>query len=480
MSPMERAVMWHICVFIVMATWMFGGAIYWALLPLSIWGTIGGILTLRLLMQPGTRRPRFIGWLTPFLALNALILTGVLNPSFAEITFFDEQVLRPISHQNWLPTSARPKETLLALWLYNGIYLSAFNLLIGVRRRNTLRLIALLLVLNCGILAIFGTVQHYAGTDMYFGLQDSPNPSFFATFIYHNHWGAYVLVTSAIGIGLVGFYLNDRTQRSFWHSPGFALTIPVLLVVISVPLSSSRSSTIAEFGLVAIFAGYLFNFFRRRFRHHSSAKYGAYAAIGVAGLLAAGSIYYLAKPVIEKRFTETVRQLKKENHYAFEASEKLFYVEVRLRVYEDTIEMIKAKPVWGWGLGSYEYIFRRYNSQSAPSTRWPLVFIDAHSDWLEALAEVGLMGTLALMGMAMGPFWQVRAHVFSNAFSGFVFTGAAMLALYAAIEFPFANPAVVLSFWIALFLSLRYANLEMVNAKRSLSSRAASSKPVSI
>jgi O-antigen ligase len=449
---------------------MFGGKIYWSTLPLSIWGTIGGALTLRLLMHTGTRRRRFIWWLAPFVALNTIILVGTLNPAFSEFIFFGERSLRPISHLTWLPTSAMPKETLLDLWLYNGIYLSAFNLLIGIKRRRALRQIALILTLNCSALAVFGTIQHFAGTDIFFGLEHSPNQSFFATFIYHNHWGGYAMVTSALGLGLVGHHLNDRGQRNFWHSPGFAISIPVMLVAISIPLSSSRSSTLAELGLAAISAGYLLKHFRRRFRHHQSARYGAYAGIVLAGALALGAIYYLAKPVIERRIAETVQQLKKEQHYAFAASEKLFYAESRFRLYEDTVNMIKAKPIWGWGFGSYGYVFPRYNSQSAPATRWPIVFIDAHSDWLEALAEVGLVGTILLVGMVIGPLWLVGLRIFSCAFSGFVFTGASMLALYALIEFPFANPAVILSFWTVLFLSLRYAGLEIANAKESKSS----------
>ena len=443
---------------------MFGGNIYWAKLPLSIWGTIGGILSLRLLASAGPRRQKFLWWLAPFIVLNFVVLSSLLNPCFDEFIFYGQNSLRPISHFSWLPTSAKPSESLSELWLYSGMYLSAFNLLVAVKRRRTLREIALVLVINCSVLSVFGTIQHFAHTEIFFGLVSSPNPSFFASFIYHNHWAAYVLVTSSLGLGLVGYYLNNRNQRSFWHSPGFTLTLPLILAAISIPLSGSRSGTLAMLGLATVSAGYFFFYLIRRFRHNSRAQFGATAGLLLVGFLSIGSIYYLAKPVIKQRTAETVQQLKKEKHYAFIAAEKIFYAESRFRLYEDTIEMIGDKPIWGWGFGSYGYVFHRYNSQSAPATRWPTIFEDAHSDWLEALAEIGIVGTTLVVGMALGPLLTVRRFVFSGPFPGFLFTGATLLALYAMIEFPFANPAITLSFWTVLFMGLRYAGLELANA----------------
>ena len=49
--------------------------------------------------------------------------------------------------------------------------------------------------LNALILAIVGTLQKLSGsTGIYFGAIAVPQIRFFSTFVYHNHWGAFVVM----------------------------------------------------------------------------------------------------------------------------------------------------------------------------------------------------------------------------------------------------------------------------------------------
>ena len=50
-------------------------------------------------------------------------------------------------------------------------------------------------------------------------------------------------------------------------------------------------------------------------------------------------------------------------------------------------------------MGSYPVVFALYNSQESKLDHLPVIYHDAHSDWLQSVAELGLVGT-ALIGAA--------------------------------------------------------------------------------
>ena len=61
---------------------------------------------------------------------------------------------------------------------------------------------------------------------------------------------------------------------------------------------------------------------------------------------------------------------------------------MRALVWADTLSMIRDFPVWGSGLGAWPELFPRYQRPL-----WPAPFFrEAHNDYLELLAETGLVG----------------------------------------------------------------------------------------
>lgn len=461
-APTERAVMWHLIGFVLLATWMFGGNIYWARLPLCLWGTLGCGLTIVCLVNAGERRRRYLWWLLPFALLNALIVASTFNPSFIEFSYYEWESLRPAPHAVHFPSSARPRTTLSDLWLYDGLYLAAFNLIVGVRRRRTLRVIGYALVINAAVLSVFGTIQKLFGADIYFGLEHSPNPAFFATFIYHNHWGTFAMLMSALGLGLAAHQLSHGSHRDLWHSPAGVLLAVVLLLAASIPLSTSRSTTVAEMviGLVALV--YALRRATRRSGQNPLTRLRNAVLLSLGAVAAAAAIYGLAKPTIDRRIDDTVVQLKREHHYAFIPELQVFYLDARKQLYLDTLTMAAAKPWFGWGFGCYGMVFKRYDTQTSQASRYARFFDDAHSDWLESLAEIGAVGTALVLALIAIPLAAIRRRWFRHAVTGFPVFGAGLLVLYSAFEFPFANPAVVLCFWTVLFLGVRH---EMITAR---------------
>jgi len=67
--------------------------------------------------------------------------------------------------------------------------------------------------------------------------------------------------------------------------------------------------------------------------------------------------------------------------------------------------MAAQKPWFGWGLESYAHVFRIFNTQRTAESQWWVVFYaEAHNDWLQALAEVGFVGTGLLALLVLLPF----------------------------------------------------------------------------
>jgi O-antigen ligase len=122
--------------------------------------------------------------------------------------------------------------------------------------------------------------------------------------------------------------------------------------------------------------------------------------------------------------------------------------------------MAAAKPWFGWGLESYAYVFRIFNTQRAAETWvWIPFYARAHNDWLQSLAEVGFVGTGLLALLVLRPLLAVHWRRVHSLLPRYLLAGCALVLLYAWVEFPFANPAVMLVFWSSLFLAVRYASL---------------------
>ena len=457
---LDRAVLAHLGLLGLVTAWAFGGQSPEARTWLLIWTTVGvGLFFVALgvldSVSPGTRR-RALSDLWPLLLFDTLVLAAATNPTFRMI--MREQIpyfIQVDPPRAWLPSSARPDLALRHLWLLNGILISSYNAFLTLRSRQQIRLLLFVLAGNAVVLAVFGTFQHLLGSPgLYFGLVKTPQEYFFATFVYHNHWGAYILLATAASLGLLHHAWRRQWHRDVWHSPMPAGAVVALLLAATIPLSGSRSSTallcLLMFGAVTHL---LIRVRRQRRSRHESALLPV-AGILLAVLLASGAISDLARDVIVRRAELTSRQLE---HLLQEDR-----LDSRLTLYRDTIRMGMTKPWFGWGLESYGDVFRIYNSQRAVEVRFGQPYYRyAHSDWLQSFAENGAVGTILIVLLGLLPLRHARWSRVSSSLPFYLLAGCATILLYAWMEFPFANPSVLVSFWTCLYLAGRYASLDI-------------------
>jgi O-antigen ligase len=461
---LEWVVFFHVTALIVGTSWGFGGQAPWMRHLLAVWGSVGIGLFVMIAGRRSVRREltsQPLRHLWPLLAFDVLVLLSAWNPSTELIRSGTESFFRHLTPRwTWLPSSARPELSLRELWQFNGIVLSCYNVLFVISGRTRLRQLLYLVGANALALAVFGSLQKLMRADgLWFGRVRSPNDFFFSTFIYHNHWGAFTVLNTAACLALFFHALRREQQRDLWHSPALAGAVATLLLAATAPLSGSRSSSV----LLAVFLfGALVHFLvrvaRLRREHHESVALPVTGIVLVV-LLSAGGIFALSRNVIAVRAQATVRQLqdiRQENT-----------LNQRLRLYRDTWTMAAERPAFGWGLETYANVFMIYNSAPDPGPGgWKPFYSEAHNDWLQSLAEVGFVGTGLLVLLGLTPLWGVSWHRVESLIPRYLLAGCILVVLYAWVEFPFANPSVMIAFWFSLYVAAAYARQDLMAQRR--------------
>ncbi|MCX6936316.1 MAG: O-antigen ligase family protein [Verrucomicrobia bacterium] len=463
----EKLVVAHVALVALVSAWLLGGIgprLEWVIAALAApaYYFLFAEARYRLRHHDRAGLRRLLRWTAPLLALAVFIIISALNPSHRPAFLFNTYVLRPVAHVEWLPASALPLASLRVLACFGGLAATGLTLAFCIYSRRLLRSLILLLAFNALVLAVLGTLQHQAlAPGPYFGFVTSHNPAWFATFLYHNHWGAFAVLSTASTLGLVFHSLRYPPDNGWFHGPGPLLTLTSILVAATAPLSSSRSATVLM-ALLAISAGAAS--LRHHFRTRHRNRHQPLRASLIVGLLAlfvtlGGLVFFQSREVIQLRFTQTLEQI------AHLRSGPDGYT--RADLYADTWRMAADRPAFGWGLDSYGPIFLNYSRFRPGPDRLMNTFEDAHSDWLQSLAELGFVGTGLLLLCVLLPLAETVRLRRLTALPGGLFTGCALIALYAWVEFPFANPAVVALWWILFFSGIRILQLSPAVSARS-------------
>ena len=228
--------------------------------------------------------------------------------------------------------------------------------------------------------SLYGLTQYLAGWPYVLNLR---NP-FYAdratgTFINPNHFSGLLEMVLPLGLGLVLYQLErlKNTSRGWREEPGeqtlrlgffFFLS---LLVFLGIVFSRSRLGMFSA--LAAVLAMFLL---------WATASWRRSRTIPVllAFVLGAGALgLWLGLEAVVERF-ETL-----------EAS----YL-AREEIWKDTISPIQAHPFFGTGLGTFALRYTEH--QTTALTR---LVDQAHNDYLQFAAELGLVGAVLLFGLIL-------------------------------------------------------------------------------
>ncbi len=276
--------------------------------------------------------------------------------------------------------SAYPGVTFETLLLHFGLLLLLAGLA-TMPSRAPFRILAIAGSLHA-VLAV--VLLETRGTDSLhvFWLYDLPEVlTPFGTFVNKNHFGGFMIICSGAALGVLfrrwGHALS-RVEDLGWRGRFTALTgrgsfrlfgpgIGLLLMLLTIFASGSRGAALAM-GLALVVVPPLFS------RGRGLRKLWPVAATVV---LICGAAFAATLG----RSTSVLERLSPEGNYLN-----------RPRLWKESLRMTTEFPVSGVGLGAFYYVFPRYQS-FAPDRE----FTHAEGDWIQTIAETGVVGAGALL-----------------------------------------------------------------------------------
>lgn len=378
------------------------------------------------------------------LLLLLYIAVQALNPAWAYARDQRGWWMEPLSHISWLPHGTdnpfHRGGPWRALMLYGSAWMLVCSIWIGITRRRALQVLLTVIAANGFALALFAVVQRLAGNGRLFWFWPSPNASFFGSFIYKNHAGAYLLLVLIVSIAFAAWHHLRSLRRMEKSNPAGVFLFVGALVALDILISYARGATIGMLlFLGATLALYLVFHWRGPGRLHRP-------VISMVLLISFTAFLSVSLSALS-------------SDRAWKNMSRLFTtqdVSVRSRQVANLAswDMLKANWPSGTGAGSYQFLFPRYQ-QHYPEIfqhgKTRLFWDHAHNDLLEVPIELGVFGVALIL--FCGGYWIYRLGRFSvwrNPFALLTTTGLLLVLAHASTDFLFACPAILLT-WCALW-----------------------------
>ena len=440
-SLSDRLLAGQAAALVIFSSWALGGSSDWAQGWILLI-TLAGIPLLALRRREGHRLS-----LWPFVpAMLWLAFAGValLNPSHTPTA--NGGWLAREGWIRWLPTTADAGRTVADLRFWFCALLEGALVWEILRSERTARWLRGAIALNGFALAAVGAGFHFTHAEQVLGFVDAPEPTyFFATFFYKNHWAAYGAVGALASLGLaleswpaaLAGHPGERGKFLLFGGTG-------LLTLVTLPLPGSRAGALLAVAFTLGFGVALcWVWWRTPTAGHRRRWWMLAAGAPLAGaILAFGSVAYA--PRVGFDLARTQSELK---------SNRGGGGDLRLAVSRDTWQMARKRPWFGWGPGCFEVVFPVFQGaylRDANGRPWAR-FEYAHNDWLQQVAEDGFLGAALLIGPGVFAGW--RAWRRSGLAGRSTLGGCAAISLYALIDFPFHNAAVLLLWTILLAIA---------------------------
>ena len=268
-----------------------------------------------------------------------------------------------------------------------------------------------------GLFATFAIVQRLQGNGRIYWLHTSSTPTFFGSYANKNHYAG--LLEMILPFALLGA-LRSEAEGSKRLLFAFSASI----MVASVFLSGSRSGIAIVIFQIIIVAAVIFPLSRGEQTKTVLVWPATALAVGLVLWIAGGSL--LDQAVILKHPTADLSFVN------------------RRQLARDSLELVKQKPILGWGPGTFPWLYPQVSSWYSDS-----LVNAAHDDYLQLLVETGVAG-LGLMLAFLTLVLYAGAGRFSRAPTGAIsaaLLGCCGLLVHSFSDFNLHVPANAAIFW---------------------------------
>ena len=276
-------------------------------------------------------------------------------------------------------------------------------------------------------------------------------PKPWGTFGYRNQSAAFLILITIISC-LLFFYYYKKFQNSKVElvkgGPHFLCLLYIFLLFASIWLALSRGGIIIGSVLILLFSILALS---KKFHYwRYSRDFGSLFLFIV--LFLGGVLFFV-------QFSDWDAIEKRINH--------LQDIKANIEIYDRTLstkatwEMAQDRLLFGWGAGSFRYIFPIYQKKyetiwyhwKSKKRGWQgrRLYHYAHNDWLQFLSEYGLFGCSFLVSMLLCLIVPaIRLFKVSKSSGCLLLCGLLLIFIHNFIDFIFSSP----SYWVAFFGSL--------------------------
>ena len=334
----------------------------------------------------------------------------------------------------------------------------ACGILVGIQRRKTALIILWSFVLSGVAMSFVAILQKLSGTEKLLWLVDVANTSPWGTFAYRNQAAAFLILLLLIAGLLYFFYERRAIIKLKQGGPHQLLFFLILLLCSSLWLALSRGGIILGFALGICFLLLAFIAYLRGVRNGQS---WIILAIFLSIAIVAGILFFQLSDTkeIRKRITNSVETISNIDSYDRVLSTKA------------TWEMAEDRLAYGWGAGSFRYVFPIY--QKKYNVLWYYYYREdrgwigrkiydyAHNDWVQFLADYGIVGCLFLLVMFSTLLCSSLNAFYYRISAGLIsLFGLLLIAIHNFVDHIFSCPAYWIAFWATIFLINKLHKLE--------------------
>ena len=375
-----------ICVAIVLSALAYGTVHYWALGLFNLGGltllllwvvdswTLGNLRISRNLLQLPLLGALVLG-LVQLLPLREISSGGATRLALANTLSLD------------------PNSTRLVLVQLSTLLIYFAATLVFIDTPHRLRLLVRTIMVFGFLLAILGLTQSFTSPTKVYWFRELNQSTAFGPFINRHHFAGYMELTIALPLGLLFAGAVDKEKRIIY------LFIAGLMGVALV-MTASRGgiiSLVAEiFFLMIVTAIWRKPSERRRKKGHRFKH--VLARLGMTGALLVGlflGVVLLGGEFSINRFIDSVNTDDPTTG--------------RAHFWSVTLEIIKAHPYVGTGLGAFGVIYTRYDSRNG------LYRLEqAHNDYLQVLSDAGIIGAVLALSFVVLLFWKALSRARSR------------------------------------------------------------------
>ena len=359
----SRFVFLGLCIAIVLSALAFGTNHNWALAVFNL----GALSILLLWLADGwklgplriSRNPLQLP-LLGMLVVGLIQLLPLRNPATLDV----------LSIPAVKSLSLDPYATRLILAQVGSLFVYFAATLVFVDTPHRLRLLVRTITIFGFVLAIFGLTQSFT-TSKVFWVRELSQSTAFGPFINRHHFAGYMELTIALPLGMLFAGSVEKDKR-------FAYVFAVVLMGVALILTNSRGgviSLVAEILFFLVISG-----FRRHKHRETQEKSQRIKKAALRTAMALGLIVALFAGVVllggESALSRFVGTVNSEDPTTG-----------RAHFWDVTLDIIKANPIVGTGLGAFPTVYTRYDSRNGAFR-----LEQVHNDYLQVLSDAGIVG----------------------------------------------------------------------------------------